>query len=167
MRGGKLRFQRETEGEISEDAHHTLVDEIDSRLGIVGRISPFGRSLTWSPAAPSDEERNVVVKITPQEGKTRIHVEERVELSGWARLVPVAGAVAGAAIGVLGAGALQASDTVLGFTALGMALVGSFGAFRGTTWGVCRRRRPELEQLANRLAELAAKSRLPSSFPSS
>jgi hypothetical protein len=108
-----------------------------------------------------------VVKITPQEGKTRIHVEERVELTGWFRLIPVVGTVAGAAVGIIVAGALQASDTVMGFAALGTALMGSFGALRGTTWGVCRRRRPELEQLANRLAELAAKSRLPSSFRSS
>ena len=159
VRGGKLRFRRETEGEISEDSHQSLVDEIDSNLGIVGRISPFGRSLTWSPAAPSDEERNVVVKITPQDGRTRIHVEERVELSGWVRLVPVAGVVAGAAIGVLGAGALQASDTVMGLSALGLAIVGGFGAVRVVTWGICQRRRPDLEHLANRLAEIAAKSR--------
>lgn len=159
IRGGKLRFQREAEGEISEEVHQTLVDEIDNNLGIVGRISPFGRSLTWSPAAPSDEERNVVVKITPQDGRTRIHVEERVELSGWVRLVPVAGVVAGAAIGIIGAGTFQASNTVMGFSALGLALVGALVAARATTWGVCRRRRPELEHLANRLAELAAKSR--------
>ncbi len=157
--GGKLRFQRETEGEISEEVHQTMVDEIDSRLGIVGRISPFGRSLTWSPAAPSDEERNVVVKITPHDGGTRIHVEERVELSGWERLVPVVGVVSGAAIGILGAGALQMTYTVMGISALGFALVGAFGAHRLAMWGICRRRRPELETLANRLAELAAKSR--------
>jgi hypothetical protein len=159
VRGGKLRFQRETEGEISEEVHQTLVEEIDSRLGIVGRISPFGRSLTWSPAAPSDEERNVVVKITPQDGRTRIHVEERVELSGWVRLLPVVGVIGGAAVGIVGANLFQASDTVTGFTALGLALVGAFGIARATTWGICNRRRPELEQLANKLAELSAKSR--------
>jgi hypothetical protein len=157
--GGKLRFQREAEGEISEEVHQTLVDEIDTRLGIVGRVSPFGRSLTWSPAAPSDDERNVVVKITPQGGRTRIHVEERVELSGWVRLVPVGGVVLGAAVGILAAGVFRAPDTVMGFSALGMALVGAIGTLRATTWFICRRRRSDLEHLANRLAELAAKSR--------
>jgi serine/threonine protein kinase len=158
--GGKLRFYRETEGEISEEVHHTLVDEIDSRLGIVGRISPFGKSLTWSPAAPSDEERNVVVKITPQEGRTRIHVEERVELSGWERAVPVVGAVVGAAVGIfIGGGAMQGSERVMGFFALGFAIAGAFVASKVGMWRICNRRRPELEQLANRLAELAAKSR--------
>jgi len=159
VRGGKLRFFRETDGEISEEVHHTLVDEIDSRLGIVGRISPFGQSLTWSPAAPSDEERNVVVKITPQDGRTRIHVEERVELSGWDRVVPVIGIVGGAALGIVATGTLQTSDTVMGLTALGLGICGAFAGIKAATWSVCRRRRPQLEQLANRLAELAAKSR--------
>ena len=158
--GSKLRFQRETEGEITEDTHQAMVDEIDSRLGIVGRISPFGKSLTWSPAAPSDEERNVVVKITPQDGRTRIHVEERVEMSGWQQLVPIAGVVVGAAFGLfIGGGVLQGSERVMGFSALGFSLVGAFVAFKVGMWRICSRRRPELEQLANRLAELAAKSR--------
>jgi hypothetical protein len=159
IRGGKLRFQRETDGEISERVHQTLVDEIDARLGIVGRISPFGRSLTWSPAAPSDEERNVVVKITPQDGKTRIHVEERVEMSGWQQLVPVLGIAAGAAFGLFFAAALQGSERIMGFSALGFALVGAFVAIKVGVWRICNRRRPELEQLANRLAELAARSK--------
>ena len=159
IRGGKLRFQRETDGEITEETHQTLADEIDARLGIVGRISPFGRSLTWSPAAPSDEERNVVVKITPQDGRTRIYVEERVEMSGWQQLIPVFGIAAGAALGLLLGAALQGSERVMGFSALGFSLVGAFVAVKVGMWRICNRRRPELEQLANRLTEIAAMSK--------
>ena len=159
IRGGKLRFQRETDGEISEETHQTLVDEIDTRLGIVGRISPFGRSLTWSPAAPSDEERNVVVKITPQDGRTRIYVEERVEMSGWQRLIPVFGIAAGAALGLFLGAALQGSERFMGFSALGFSVVGAFVAVKVGMWRICNRRRPELEQLANRLTEIAAMSK--------
>ena len=159
IRGGKLRFQRETDGEISEETHQTLVDEIDATLGIVGRISPFGRSVTWSPAAPSDEERNVVVKITPQDGRTRIYVEERVEMSGWQQLVPVFGIAVGAAFGLFLGAALQGSEKVMGFSALGFAFVGAFVAVKVEMWRICNRRRPQLEQLANRLTELAALSK--------
>jgi serine/threonine protein kinase len=159
IRGGKLRFQRETDGEITEETHQTLVDEIDARLGIVGRISPFGKSLTWSPAAPSDEERNVVVKITPQDGRTRIYVEERVEMSGWQQLIPVFGIAAGAAFGLFLGAALQGSERVMGFSALGFSLVGAFVAVKVGMWRICNRRRPELEKLANRLTEIAAMSK--------
>jgi len=160
-RGNKLYFQRETDGEISVEAHETLVDEIDSRLGIVGRISPFGRSLTWSPAAPSDEERNVVVKITPHDGRTRIHVEERVELSGLGKVALVVGVIFGAALGLLFATAFQASDIFIGLSALVFAVAGAFFAAKAAMWGICNRRRPQLEQLANRLTELAALSKWP------
>jgi hypothetical protein len=135
------------------------VDEIDARLGIVGRISPFGKSLTWSPAAPSDEQRNVVVKITPQDGRTRIYVEERVEMSGWQRLIPVFGIAAGAAFGLFLGAALQGSERVMGFSALGFSLLGAFVAVKVGMWRICNRRRPELERLANRLTEIAAMSK--------
>ena len=60
-----------------------LVDEIQSTLGIVGHVSVVGGSLTWSPAAPGTESRKLVITITPQSGKTHIHIEERFEMSGW------------------------------------------------------------------------------------
>jgi len=47
----------------------------------------------------------------------------------------------------------------MGLTALGLGICGAFAGIKAATWSVCRRRRPQLEQLANRLAELAAKSR--------
>lgn len=159
LSGGKLRFQRETEGEISEKAHETLVDEIDTSLGIVGRISPFGRSLTWSPAAPSDEERNVVVKITPHDGRTRIFVEERVELSGWVRFTPVIGMVLGAVLGLSLGAAIGASFAFIGLLALVLLLFGASLAVGVAKWSICKKRRTQLEVLANKLAELAARSR--------
>jgi hypothetical protein len=163
--GNKLYFQRETEGEISDQVHESLVDEIDSKLGIVGRISSFGRSLTWSPAAPSDEERNVVVKITPQDGRTRIYVEERVELAGLQKAAPLFGVAFGAALGLLLGVVVRASVVFMLLSALALAAVGGVIGARAAMWGICKRRRPQLEQLANRLTELAALSKWDSDLP--
>ncbi|NIU19340.1 MAG: hypothetical protein GWN79_09715, partial [Actinobacteria bacterium] len=74
--------------------------EIESTLGIAGHVSVYGDSLTWSPASQGTEERKIVISVGSEGGRTRIHVEERVELSGWRVFIPGWGVGGGIAAGL-------------------------------------------------------------------
>jgi hypothetical protein len=150
----RLLLDRYAPRTVTAEQHERLVDEIQSTLGIVGHVSVVGGSLTWSPAAPGTESRKLVITITPQSGKTHIHVEERFEVSGWRIIAPGWGAAAGGLTG-LGLG------TLVGFGDAGVvipALIGAFGGAFAAVNAIIRipagRRRPQLERLADRLAEL-------------
>jgi hypothetical protein len=149
-----LLLDRAVVGEVTESEHAALVDEIQSTLGIVGHVSTVGKSLTWSPAAPGADSRKLVITVTSQAGRTRIHIEERFELAGWRLFAPGWGAALGALLGA-GAGVVL----VLGETAIVIpALVGAFGGGFSMANAFIRipanRRKPQLEELADRLALL-------------
>ncbi len=149
-----LLLDRAVVGEVTESEHAALVDEIQSTLGIVGHVSTVGKSLTWSPAAPGADSRKLVITVTSQAGRTRIHIEERFELAGWRLFAPGWGAALGALLGA-GAGVVLG----LGETAIVIpALVGAFGGGFSMANAFIRipanRRKPQLEELADRLALL-------------
>ncbi len=156
-----LLLDRMVEGEVPESAHSSLVEEIQATLGIAGHVSTVGKALTWSPAAPGSEERKVVITITPHAGQTRIHIGERLELSGWRIFIPGWGVGGGIATGVLLMMALGAPDRALAFVALTFGAVGGFlGVLSFYKIGV-RKRKPQLTQLADRLAALAEQAARP------
>ncbi len=155
----KLLLDRYVPGAVTALQHEALVEEIQSTLGIVGHVSTVGSSLTWSPAAPGTESRKLVITVTSQSEKTHIHVEERFELSGGRLLAPGLGAALGGLTG-FGLSALLG----LGEPAFIVpALLGAFGGGFLTANAMIRvpakRRRPELETLADRLAGLVEGSR--------
>ena len=155
----KLLLDRHVPGAVTASQHEALVEEIQSTLGIVGHVSTVGNSLTWSPAAPGTESRKIVITVTPKSDTTRIHVEERFELSGWRMMAPPCGAAVGVLMG-LGLGTLMG----LGELAFMIpALIGVFGGGISMANVMIRvpakRRRPELETLADRLAALVEGSR--------
>jgi serine/threonine protein kinase len=150
----KLLLDRYVSGAVTASQHATLVEEIQSTLGIAGHVSSVGNSLTWSPAAPGTESRKLVITINSRSGETHIHVEERFELSGWRLFAPGWGAAAGGLTGA-GFGALLG----LGEAAIVIpALIGAFGGGFVLANAMIRvpasRRRPQLERLADRLAAL-------------
>ncbi|MGD8866259.1 MAG: serine/threonine-protein kinase, partial [Gemmatimonadales bacterium] len=71
-RGNKIKFDRMVDGEVPESAYAAMVDEIQARLDVVGHASVLAGSLTWSPATHGEASRNVVVTVTPREGRTHI-----------------------------------------------------------------------------------------------
>ncbi len=155
----KLLLDRYVPGAVAASQHEVLVEEIQSTLGIVGHVSTVGNSLTWSPAAPGAESRKIVITMTSQSDVTHIHVEERFELSGWRMMAPPCGAAVGVLMG-LGLGTLMG----LGEPAFMIpALIGGFGGGISMANVMIRvpakRRRPELEKLADRLAGLVEGSR--------
>ncbi|UCC72511.1 MAG: serine/threonine protein kinase [Gemmatimonadota bacterium] len=149
-----LILDRTLEGEIDESVHKAMVNEIQATLGIVGHVSVLGSTLTWSPAAPGTDERKVVVTVTPEAGKTQVHIEERFELSGWRIFVPGWGVGVGILTGLGLVSALGMGDRAM-LLALLLAPVGAITAVALFFKGKAARHRPKLLELADRLAALA------------
>ena len=159
-KSGKIVIEREIDGAVPPDAHEDLVADIHRVLGFVGSVSIVGGSLQWNGKVPGFVGRDVRVLIARQHGRTTVRVEEHVELRGGSIFVPGWGAAGGALVtfGVVSALGLPEPTFVL---ALPMAIGGAVAAATGTISGLSRRRRPELERLADRLAETAARAALP------
>ncbi|MGD2134728.1 MAG: serine/threonine-protein kinase [Gemmatimonadales bacterium] len=140
--------------EASAKLYPLLVDAIQRHLGLAGHTSVLGSTLTWSPASPGVEGRKVIVTVTAAAGQTLVHIEERFEVVGWKFVVPAWGAAGGGLVG-LGLGTLMGvSDPQIAVPALIGAFSGGFLAIMGLLHIPARRRRPELEALADRLAGL-------------
>lgn len=98
-----------------------------------------------------------MITVTARDGATQIHVEEKFELEGWKILNPAGGVVGGL---VLGAGLSQIVPSPEAVVAVMGLLGGAFGAYISVKWtifGEARRRMPELQWLADRLAEIAGR----------
>lgn len=151
----KLEVTRSVEGEVPRDRYVDLVDEMRSALGTTGQISTLGRSLSWNASPPGGTGRNVHVTIRPQDGRTRIHIEENLAMVGPDMIAPFLGAAGGGAVGLT----LTASIGFLAspFVLFPLGLLGGFVGFNFTSYVIfksaTRKRFPELSVLANRLAE--------------
>ena len=132
-----------------------MVDEVRRTLGNVGHVSTLGRSLAWSTSAVGQGTgRNVQLTITPRGGATRIYIEEH--------LGNIAGGLFGGIMGGGGGSGLGLSFPLAIETLHVPALAALFAAISiGGSWGIARtifvsverRRRGELEALADRLAD--------------
>ncbi|UCC84007.1 MAG: serine/threonine protein kinase [Gemmatimonadota bacterium] len=152
----RVSVDRTVEWEIQESEHEALVNEIQGTLGIVGHVSTVGGTLTWSPAASGEDVRKVVVTVTRDVGRTRIHVEEQLILTDWRSIVLAASGIAGASFGALLGLALEGgnpSPLILIPIALGISW-GIFASRHALMQNLREVRGPELENLADRLAAI-------------
>jgi serine/threonine protein kinase len=149
---GTLVVDRTVDAELPASVHSALVDEVEKRLGIAGHVSSLGGSLTWSPATPGGEGRQVIISIKSSAGQTKIHVEESFAAGGWFGV-----AFGGwTFLGIVLAGAAGAGDPGAGLVLGGMlALLGGLPTVAFIMGSMADRRRPRLEALADRLAMLA------------
>lgn len=152
VRRDTLMIERTIEREVPESALETMVEEIQATLSMVGHVSTLGKTLTWSPAAPGTEGRRVVVTITREAGQTRIHIEERLELTGWVKIAPGWGAGASGLLGALLGIWLVGEGPQTALVALIFAVCGGVLTARLAVSSAAERRRPELDRLADRLA---------------
>ncbi len=157
-RTSKITHERTIEGELAESAYARLVEEIQTQLETAGHISLLGGTLTWSPAAQSEESRKVVVTVTPRGGKTEIRVEERLEISGWRKAALPFGGVTAAAVAMSFLHAIAPPEPVAALFAIGAAAAGIFFSARWVIWFEAQRLEPQLERLANGLAALAKRA---------
>jgi hypothetical protein len=159
-----LVLDRTVDGEVTKAAHMAMVNEIQATLDMVGHISVLGDSLTWSPAAPGTDDRKVIVTVTPEAGRTQVHIEERFELSGWRIFVPAWGVGGGLLLGLGAVAALGFGDRAMLFALL-LAPVGAITAVTLFLKGKAARHRPKLVELADRLATLVEVSARPALEP--
>ncbi|HSG81168.1 MAG TPA: hypothetical protein VLC48_02880, partial [Gemmatimonadota bacterium] len=161
QKGDKVVIQRSLAGEVAEPTLREMVMDIESTLGIAGHVSVYGSSLTWSPASQGADERKVVVSVNSAGGATRIHVEERFELSGWRIFIPGWGVGVGVVTGLGVAAALGLQDAAMLLVAGPCGFAGAITAVNIYIQGGKRRRRPELEALVDRLAARVEGAALP------
>jgi len=142
------------EGEVPESAYATMVEQIQTSLGVVGHASVVGGSLTWSPAAHSEATRAVVISVTPRRGQTVIHIEETLEIRGFRKAVFPIGGITGGALGALIVEGLGMGEPAAPLFALMFAAAGIAAAFFTTTKLEADEKGPQVTALARRLAEL-------------
>jgi len=157
----RFAVDRIIDGEVDETSHESIVAVIQESLGIVGHISTLGRTLTWSPADPGTDQRKIVVTVTPGAGRTRIHIEERLELSGWRIFIPAWGVGTGIITGLLLALATGLGEDAMLFTSLPLGAIGGFTAVQLYFRAGGKKGKPELDRLADRLAALASDAARP------
>ncbi len=151
-----LRVDRVVEREIGGSETANLVEEIRSRLDIVGDISTVGTSLTWKASTPGKPDRKIRVTITAATGRTTIHIEEDI--------TDVSRQLAGGFVGLMSGGLLGIGLTVATGTPdaapLLVVLAAAAGAYafpRSDFVNIVTRHEHELEELADRLASMAVR----------
>jgi len=155
----KLIIERTLGREIPETAYLGMVGEIRATLATAGYVSLFfGGSLVWKTTPTDDPGRNIEITITVHAGRTRIRIEERLDLSGSRALVPMFGAAGGGILGILMGLALGGNDWATIIPAGLLALWGGFLSASTLISNDSKRRRPELEALADRLETLAQRA---------
>ncbi len=156
-----IEFESVVPGEVTEAVYDDIVDEIQAMFATEGQVGTLGRSLTWRTEKPVlGKRRALQVRVTSRGGQTRIQVQER--------LGELATSIHG---GIMGGGALGGVAIILG-VGLGVPLgppeiVSLLAAgWAGGMWqlsraifgGVSRKKRSDLQELADRIAEVAAES---------
>jgi hypothetical protein len=131
------------------------VEEIQGQLGIMGHASVLAGTLTWSPATQGEEVRRVVVSVKSKEGRTRIRVEERFEIRGFRRGFIVAGGLTGVMFAAVMATFLGVADATMPALILPFAGLGVASGVFGTIKFEANTRRPQLQGLSQRLADIA------------
>ena len=154
----RLIYERVVDGEVPDVEFPMMVDEIRLVLRNVGTVSQLGRSFSWSALrSQGGTGRAIEITVTVRGGRTRIIVQEL--------LGPLIGAVYGGIGGGMGGGVMgpmiPGLIEGLGMNPLGliaiipMWLTATFAVARSTYHYTVKKRKKELELLADRLAELA------------
>jgi len=154
-----ILLDREVEGEVPEAEFIALVEEMRRTTNNVGMAGTLGRSLAWhtTTVAAGAAARDVHVTVTPRNGRTRIHVEEKLGplvgayfgglVGGWG------GGGSGAAMGI-GMGALN--SPVAAVTLVIANLAAAYFTARAVFRNAHRKRLRDLTSLIDRLAEHCA-----------
>ncbi len=154
----RLESLRIIDGELPQSAYDDLVEEIQATFDVVGQIATLGRSLMWNTVhSGSGGGRVIQVRVTSRGGQTRISVQESVREMAGIVFGGVMGGGGGGGTGMIvgiGVGALGAGP-IVGLIAAGW-VGGMYLLARKIFRTVTQGKRPELEDLADRLAGIAA-----------
>ena len=149
----RMRATRLVPVELPESRLPELVPLIEDDLDLIGHASIVGRTLTWSPAGQGAEGRHLVVTIRPRSGGTEIHLDERIEFSGWRGAAPGIGWGAGAVFGLILGLMMGFNEGALLVTALPGGALGAWMTMKGVENTMADTRRPEFQELLELLSE--------------
>jgi hypothetical protein len=154
----RLVFERIIDGEISNDEHEALVNEIRRTLGDNGLPSVLGRTLAWNSTPLGGRRRSrgrqVSVSVTSRGGVTTIRVEEELRHVAGPIFGGLMGGGAGGTTGIsigIGMGALNSPPAA---ALIWIAVAGGFYMLARTIFGhIAEKRERQLSDLADRLAQ--------------
>jgi serine/threonine protein kinase len=156
-----IEWESVVDGEITEAAYDDIVDEIQAKFSTEGQVGTVGRSLTWRTEKPVlGKTRALQVRVTSRGGSTRIQVQERLgELAvSLHSAIGIGGGVGGVAIILgVGLGVPLGAPEIVSLLAAGWA-GGLYALSRSIFRTVARKKRNDLEELSDRIAEIAADS---------
>ena len=148
----RMRASRILPVGIPESKLPELIPVIEDELDLIGHASMVGRTLTWSPAAQGSEGRHIVVTVRPRGEGTEVHLDERLEYSGWREAAPGIGAGIGLLFGTMLALMMGLNEGAVLVTAIPGGALGAWMAFKGMENTMVDTRRPELQKLLERLS---------------
>lgn len=148
----RMRASRILPIQIPESRLPELIPVIEDELDLIGHVSIVGRTLTWSPAAQGAEGRQIVVTVRPRGEGTEVHLDERLEFTGWRQAAPGMGAGFGMLFGLFLALMMGLQEAALLVTAVPSGALGAWMAFKGMENTMVDTRRPELQKLLERLS---------------
>jgi hypothetical protein len=154
----RLVMEEVVEGEVPEEAFALMVGEIQRHLDLVGHASVIAGTLTWSPAAQSENTRKIVISVTPRRGQTVVRIQESLELQGIQKGIFPLGGLMGMAFGgaiAVGLGMGEPAGPLFG---MAVAVFGMIAAGRTATSIKAGDRGPQLQSLARTLAEIGAEA---------
>ncbi len=155
----RLLYEVSFDGELSVDEYEPLVAEIRRSVGEPGMVGTLGRTLTWSAADTGfgrhrGRRRQLSITVTPRQGRTTLRIEESLSQLAGGVFGGMVGGFGGGASGMgfgLGMGVLHSAAAATGI--VGGILLVSYAGARGLFSVLARRRKNQLEQLRDRLAE--------------
>ena len=151
----RLVIERVVTGEVPDAEFPMLVDEIRRTLGDVGLVSALGRTVTWTTARAAGG-RNLQISVSVRAGRTRVLLLDRLgDLQG-GLFGGMMGGLGGGGTGPIVAVAVEALKTpAVLIAAIPLWLATVFAGTRALYHYTVKGRQRKLEQLADRLAELA------------
>lgn len=153
-----IEYDAIVDGEMRERDFDLMIDIIRRALGEAGNVSAVGRSLSWT----STGSRKVQVSVLVRDGRTAIHVIEKLKDLAGGLFGGIMGGGGGGSMGpMLGVG-LGALHSPLAAVGLIVSMLGvAYTTARTIYTRLVRKRRETLEQLTKLLADQARKSLAP------
>jgi len=151
-----ISFEAVVPGEMSERDFDVLVDTIRRTLNDAGIVSAIGRSLTWTSA---DKQRRGQITVLVRDGRTSIHVSERLRDLAGGLFGGIMGGGSGVTIGpgiALAVEALHMPFLIAPFILAGTAL--TYTIARQIFTRIRRSRSDVLQRLTERMAQEARES---------
>jgi hypothetical protein len=152
-----MRASRTLRVETPEVKLPELIPVIEDELDLIGHASIVGQTLTWSPAAQGSEGRQIVVTVRPRGEGTEVHLDERLELTGWRQAAPGMGAGFGMLFGLFLALMMGLQEAAILVTAVPSGALGAehSGRADGNRAGVVgARREGMMREFSRRFATL-------------